>query len=93
MYVFFGKCLFRSSAHFLIDFFDISCLSSFYILDINSLLDVLFANIFSIQWGSFFILLMISFAVQFFSLMQFHLFIFAFVSLVQEDRYKKEKNH
>ena len=28
---------------------------------------------------------------KFFSLMQFHLFIFAFVSLVQEDRYKKEK--
>ena len=34
-------------------FFDVSCSNSCYILHINSLLDVLFANIFSIQWALF----------------------------------------
>ena len=40
LYVFFGKMLFGASAHFLIGLFVfllLSCLSSLYILDINSL--------------------------------------------------------
>ena len=44
------KCLFRFSAHFLVGLFGflmLSCVSSFYILAINSLLDISFENIFS----------------------------------------------
>ena len=56
------KCLFGSSAHFLI-FFVLSCISSLYILEINPLLVTSFANIFSQSVGCLFILLMVSFAV------------------------------
>ena len=79
------KCLSRSSAHFLIELFvflTLSPMSSLYIWDINCLLDISFTVFFSHSVNSFFILLIISFTVQnLFSLMQFHLFIFAFVSL------------
>ena len=51
-------------------------------LDINHLLDTLFANLFSHSIGCLFILLIASFAIQkLFSLMWSHLFIFVFVSL------------
>lgn len=59
-------CLFRSFIHFKIGLFVLlsSCMNSFCILDINLLLAVLFANIFSSSIGCLFILLMVSFTVQ-----------------------------
>ena len=72
-------------AHFLIGlfvFWMLRCVSSLYILDVNPLWDKAFTDIFSHTVGCLIVLLMVSFAVQkFFSLMQSHLFIFAFVSL------------
>ena len=41
------KYLFRSSAHFLIEMFVLSCVTSLYILDISLLSDISFVNIFS----------------------------------------------
>ena len=79
------KCLFRSSAHFLIRsfvFLMLSCMCSLYILGIYPLLDILFANIFSHSVGCPFVLLIVSFTVQkLFNLMWSHLFYFGFCSL------------
>ena len=87
------KCLFRSSAPFLIEcfFFNISSYMSFlYILEIKPLLVTLFANTFSQFTSCVFILFVISFAVQkFISLLRFHLFIFAFISFALGDWPKK----
>ena len=59
------KCLFRSSTHFLIGFFLIlSSMSCLYILEINFLSVVSFANIFSHSEGCLFVLFIVSFAVQ-----------------------------
>ena len=55
------------------------CVSCFYIMEINSLSDIWFANIFSHLVGCFFILILISFDFQkLFSLMKSHLFLFFF---------------
>ena len=74
------KCLFRSSAHFLFDFFlllSLSCMSCLYILGISPLSVVSSAIIFSHSGGCLFTLLRVSFAVQkLLSLVRSHLFTF-----------------
>ena len=88
------KCLFRSSAHFkirLFAFLILICMSCLYInsLDINPLLIISFANIFSWSVACLFILSMVSFAVQKrLSLIKFHLFIFAFVFFALDPKKK-----
>ena len=87
------KCLFRYCPHFSVGlgfFLILSCMSCLYILDINPLSVIFFANNFSHSVGCLFILLMVSFAVQkLLSLIRSHLFIFAFVSFALGDRSKK----
>ena len=93
LYFLFGEMSFQVFCPFLnqvICFFNVElriCLCS---LDINPVLVLSFANIFSHPVGCLFILSMISFAVQkFLSLFRFHVFIFAFISFALEDRSKK----
>ena len=87
------KCLFRSFPHFLIELFVflvLSCMSCLYILEINPLSIVSFAIIFSHSEGYLFTLLIVSFAEQkLLSFIRSHLFIFAFVPIILEDRSKK----
>ena len=87
------KCLFSSSAYFLIGLFGfliLSYMSYLYTLEINPLSVASFANIFSYSIGCFLILFTISFAVwKFLSLIRSNLFIFAFISTTLGDRSKK----
>ena len=79
------KCLFRSSAHLMIEWFvclfifTLSCISSLYILEVNHLSVVFFANILSHSVYCFFFLFIASFALKkILSLISSHLFIFTF---------------
>ena len=77
------KCLFRSFVHFLTGLFVFSGMSCFYILEINPLLVVSFAIIFSHSVVYLFTLFILSFAVQtLLSLIRSHLFIFVFISII-----------
>ena len=79
------KFLSNSLAHFLIGSFiylEWSCMSCFYIFEIDSLSVASFAIIFSHSEGCIFMLLIVSFVVQkLLILMRSHLFIFAFISI------------
>ena len=90
LYVFFGECIFRSSPHFLIGLFVflvLSYMSCLYILEINALLVVSLAVIFSHSEGCLFTLLVVSFAVQeFLNLITSHLFTFVFISITLRGR-------
>ena len=85
------KCPLGAFAYFLIGFFIFlvwSHVSSLYILEIKCLSEVKisFANIFSHEFGSLFIFLMFSLAVQkVFNLMKSYLFILSFLSLALGD--------
>ena len=83
------KCLFKSFAHLLIGllvFLEGSQVSSLYILEIKPLSEVSLANMFSHMFGSLFIIILFSLAMQKpFILMRYHLFILSFMSLALGD--------
>ena len=80
------KCLFRSFSCFLIGLFSGIELYELFILEINPLSVVLFANIFSHSEGCLFTLLLVSFAVQkLLSLIRSYLFTFVFISITLGD--------
>ena len=68
----------------------LTCMSCLYMLDINPLSVISFANIFSHLVVCVFILWMVSFAMQkILNLIRFHLFTFAFISFALGDKSKK----
>ena len=79
------KCLFRSSASFLIGLFVflvLSCMSCLYVLEMDALSVVSFAVIFSHSEFCFFTWFIVFYAVQkLLSLIRSHLFIFVFISI------------
>uniref|UniRef100_A0A4X1VDH1 Uncharacterized protein n=1 Tax=Sus scrofa TaxID=9823 RepID=A0A4X1VDH1_PIG len=88
-----SKCLFRSSAHFsfgLLAFLLLSCVSCLYILKIRPLSVASFETIFSHSVSCLFVFFLVSFAVQkLVSLIRFHWFIFAFISVALGDNLRK----
>ena len=85
--VLFCKCLFQSSAHFplgcLAFYWVLSCMSCLYILEMNPLVVILFANIFSHPVGCLPAFFVVSFAVQILlCIIRSHLFIFVLFSLL-----------
>ena len=87
LFIFFEKCLFRSSVYLFILL--LSCISCLLILKINPLSVASFTNIFSYSIGCLFLFFMVSFAVQkLLSVIWSHLFIFALVSITQGEGYK-----
>ena len=87
------KCLFGSSACFLIGLFVfliLSCMSFLYSLESNPLSFALLAIVFSHSEGCLFILFIVSLAVQkLLSLTGSYLFIFAFISISLGDGSKR----
>ena len=87
------KYLFRSFAHFLIGLFVflvLSYMSWLYILEINPLSVVSFANFFSHSEGCLFTLLIVTFIAQkLLSLIRSSLVIFLFISITLGDESKK----
>ena len=79
------KCLFRSFPHFLIGLFvflSLSCVSCLYILEINPLLVLSFAIIFSHSEGCLFTLLVVSLDVpKLLRLIRSHVFTFVLISI------------
>ena len=68
-------------------------MSCLYTWDVNPVLVIYFASIFSHSVGCVFVLLMVSFAVQrLLRLIRSYLFIFVFVFFALGDRCKKKKN-
>ena len=80
------KCLFRSSASFLIGLFVflvLSCMSCLYVLEMDALWVVSFAVIFSHSEFCLFTWFIVLYAVQkLLSLIRSHLFIFVFISII-----------
>ena len=80
------KCLFRSSASFLIGvfvFLVLSCKSCLYVLEINALSVVSFPVIFSHSECCLFTWFIVFYAVQkLLSLIRSHLFVFVFISII-----------
>ena len=85
-----AKCLFRSSAHFMIELFVcfyIDLYELFVYFRSSSLVGQSFARIFFQSVGCCFILFMVFFAVQkFISFIRSHLFIFVFTSIALGDK-------
>ena len=76
------KCLLRSSAHVFIGLFVflmVNFLSSLYILDINCLMNISFANIFYSVGGFFILLIILHCKKSFLKLVQYHLLLFLFL--------------
>ena len=79
------KCLFRSFPHLLIGlvFLALSCMSHFYILEINPLSVFSFAIIFSLFEGCLFTFVYTFLCgAELLSLIRYHLFTFVFISIV-----------